>query len=205
MYLEKISFHEFIESIVEILEAKDAYTRGHSSRVAHYSMLIGERLGLEKEKVDLCHFAGHLHDIGKIGVPDAILGKKAKLTDEEYEFIKKHSEYGYNILNKVSTLEEMAVIVKYHHERWDGKGYPDGVKGEEIPVISRILSVADAFDAMTSERSYRKTMDLEIARRELKKNRWTQFDGDIVDVFLDVLNNLNSFTYKDDIKNYKKL
>ena len=204
MFLEKIDFHEFIESIVEILEAKDSYTRGHSSRVAHYSMLIAKELGLNNEEVELCHFAGHLHDIGKIGVPDAIITKTSALTNHEYEEIKNHSEYGYKILKKVSSLKDMAIIVLHHHERWDGKGYPKGLKGEDIPIISRIIAVADAFDAMTSNRSYRKPMNIGDALDELKKNKGTQFHGEIVDIFINsVVKKLNILTYQEDIKNYK--
>ena len=203
MYLEKIDFHEFIESFVEILETKDTYTRGHSTRVAHYAILIAEKMKLNDREIELCHFAGHLHDIGKIGVPDSILTKKSKLSSIEYEQIKKHSEFGYNILNKVSSLVEMAEIVRAHHERWDGKGYPDGLSGEKISLISRILAVADSFDAMTSNRSYRKTLNIEEAIIELKNNKWQQFDGNIVDIFVEVSKTLNNSTFKDDIKNYK--
>lgn len=204
MYLEKIEFHEFIESIVEILETKDPYTRGHSSRVAHYSMLIGEKMGLSKHDIDLCHFSGHLHDIGKIGIDESILFKVKRLNEDEYNLIKKHPEYGYNILKKVSSLQEMAKIVKHHHERWDGQGYPNGLTGEKIPLISRIIAVADSFDAMTSNRSYRPQMSVETAVNELIKNRWSQFDGDLVDVFIDkVVKHLNILTYQDDIKNIK--
>lgn len=182
--MEKIDFHEFIESIVEMLEAKDSYTRGHSTRVAHYTLQVAEKMKLSKEDIELAHFSGHLHDIGKIGVPDAILLKTSKLSDDEYTEIKKHSEYGYNILEKVSSLKNMALVVRHHHERWDGKGYPDRLEGKQIPLISRIISVVDAFDAMTSSRSYRKALNYDTAIEELKKNKWTQFDGDIVDIFV---------------------
>lgn len=182
--MEKIDFHEFIESIVEMLEAKDSYTRGHSTRVAHYTLQVAEKMKLSKEDIELAHFSGHLHDIGKIGVPDAILLKTSKLSDDEYIEIKKHSEYGYNILEKVSSLKNMALVVRHHHERWDGKGYPDRLEGKQIPLISRIISVVDAFDAMTSSRSYRKALNYDTAIVELKKNKWTQFDGDIVDIFV---------------------
>lgn len=206
MYLEKINFHEFIESLVEILETKDSYTRGHSTRVAHYSMLIAEALDLDNKEIELCHFAGHLHDIGKIGVPDSILIKTSKLDDEEYQMIKQHSEYGYNILNKVSSLEEMAKVVRAHHERWDGKGYPQGLKGMDIPKVSRILAIADSFDAMTSNRSYRSPMKIKDALQELLNNRWTQFDGDIVNAFVfTVSKTLNEETYQEDIKNYREI
>lgn len=196
MFLEKIDFHEFIESIVEILETKDSYTRGHSNRVAHISMAIAREMGLDTKDIELSHFAGHLHDIGKIGIPDSILMKTDKLTTEEYEIIKNHSEYGYKILEKVSSLKEMATIVRHHHERWDGKGYPSGISGEEIPIISRIISVADAFDAMTSNRSYRKPMLFEEAIVQLEKNKGTQFDGEIVDIFIKkVVKNIDSLVY----------
>lgn len=196
MFLEKIDFHEFIESIVEILETKDAYTRGHSNRVAHISMAIAREMGLDTKDIELSHFAGHLHDIGKIGIPDSILMKTDKLTTEEYEIIKNHSEYGYKILEKVSSLKEMATIVRHHHERWDGKGYPSGISGEEIPIISRIISVADAFDAMTSNRSYRKPMAYEEALIQLEKGKWTQFDGEIVEIFLKkVIEKLDTIAY----------
>lgn len=196
MFLEKIDFHEFIESIVEILETKDSYTRGHSNRVAHISMAIAREMGLDTKDIELSHFAGHLHDIGKIGIPDSILMKTDKLTTEEYEIIKNHSEYGYKILEKVSSLKEMAIIIRHHHERWDGKGYPSGISGEEIPVISRIISVADAFDAMTSNRSYRKPMEYEEALSQLEKGKWTQFDGEIVEIFLKkVIEKLDTIAY----------
>lgn len=183
--MEKIDFHEFIESIVEMLEAKDSYTRGHSTRVAHYTLQVAEKMKLSKEDIELAHFSGHLHDIGKIGVPDGILLKTSRLSEEEYIEIKKHSEYGYNILEKVSSLKNMAKVVRHHHERWDGKGYPDNLEGEKIPLISRIIGVVDAFDAMTSTRSYRKALSYDAAIKELKKHKWSQFDGDIVDIFVD--------------------
>jgi HD-GYP domain-containing protein (c-di-GMP phosphodiesterase class II) len=184
MVLTEKDFHEFIESFIEILETKDTYTRGHSNRVAHYSVEIAKEMGLSKKEIDLTHISGHLHDIGKIGIPDIILGKEGRLSDCEFEKIKMHSSFGYNILNKVSVLKEHAVIVKHHHEKWDGSGYPSKLKGKEIPLISRIISVADAFDAMTSNRSYRASLTLNHAVEELKKNSWSQFDGEVVDIFL---------------------
>jgi len=184
MLLTEKDFHEFIESFIEILEKKDAYTRGHSNRVAHYAMEIAKKMNLSREEIELAHITGHLHDIGKIGIPDSILSKNGNLNNFEFDLIKKHSEFGYNILNKVSVLKEHALIVKYHHERWDGMGYPSGLKGKDIPLISRIISVADSFDAMTSSRSYRKALDDSFAIKELEKNSWKQFDGEIVEVFL---------------------
>lgn len=203
MTVDKVSFHQFIESFIEILETKDTYTRGHSNRVAHYSVAIARAMELTKEEIDLAHISGHLHDIGKIGISDNILLKTGRLTDEEYESIKKHSDYGYNILSKVEVLSEHAVIIKHHHERWDGKGYPSNLKEDEIPLISRIISVADAFDAMTSSRSYRKSLTFSAASEELKKNIWSQFDGSIVDIFLKkILPNLNENDFNRDIKNF---
>ncbi len=184
MLLINKDFYEFIESFIEILETKDTYTRGHSSRVAHYSVAIAKEMNLDKNIIDLVHITGHLHDIGKIGVSDKILTKETKLTDEEYKEIKKHSTYGYNILSKVSVLKEHAIIIKHHHERWDGNGYPSKLKAKEIPLVSRIIAIADAFDAMTSTRHYRKALSFDSASKELRKNSWTQFDGDIVSIFL---------------------
>lgn len=193
MILKEKDFHEFIESFIEILETKDAYTRGHSNRVAHYSMEIAKKMKLSKEEINLAHISGHLHDIGKIGIPDEILGKNGILNDLEFSLIRKHSEFGYNILNKVSVLKEHALIVKHHHERWDGLGYPSALKGNNIPLISRIIAVADSFDAMTSSRSYRLKLDLSYAIEELKRNSWKQFDGEIVAIFLkEVLPQLTS-------------
>ena len=189
MYLEKIDFHEFIESFVEILETKDTYTRGHSTRVAHYAILIAEKMKLSDREIELCHFAGHLHDIGKIGVPDSILTKKSKLSSIEYEQIKKHSEFGYNILNKVSSLVEMAEIVRAHHERWDGKGYPDGLSGEKIPLISRILAVADSFDAMISKRSNKQALSINEALSEANRCVNTQFDPLVVYSLIKIIEN----------------
>lgn len=184
MILTDKDFHEFIESFIEILETKDTYTRGHSNRVAHYSIEIAKEMGLCQKEVDLAHISGHLHDIGKIGIPDLILGKEGRLSDTEFEKIKMHSSFGYNILNKVSVLKEHAVIIRHHHERWDGRGYPSGLESEKIPLVSRIISVADAFDAMTSTRSYRRALSLNHASAELAKNSWTQFDGEVVDIFI---------------------
>ena len=184
MDLTKKDFHEFIGSFTEILEAKDEYTRGHTSRVAYYSVEIAKAMKLDEENISLTHISGHLHDIGKIGIPDSILGKVGVLNSDEYEIMKMHSSYGYNILNKVSVLKKQANIIKYHHEKWNGSGYPEGLNGNEIPLISRIISVADAFDAMTSTRSYRKALSLNLASLELEKNAWSQFDGDIVNIFL---------------------
>jgi putative nucleotidyltransferase with HDIG domain len=189
MKTEKIDFHEFIKSIADVLEIRDFYTRGHSNRVAEYAELCSKEIGLKKDEIEFVQMAAHLHDIGKVGIPDSILKKEEKLTEEEYKIIKKHSELGYRILKNINGFDRFAVVVKHHHERWDGNGYPDNLKGEEIPLISRILSVADAFDAITSNRVYRSGLSLEIGVSELLKNSWLQFDGDVVNAFIKGINN----------------
>lgn len=188
MKIEKIDFHEFIESITNMLEMRDFYTKGHSNRVAEYSELIAVELGMKKEHVEIVHIAGHFHDIGKIGVPDYVLKKEGKLTYEEFEIIKTHSVMGYNVLKNIEGFKIFAKIIKHHHERWDGTGYPDNLKGDTIPMSARIIAVADAFDAMTSNRVYRRSLTIEESIKELLKNRWKQFDGDVVDAFMKVLN-----------------
>ena len=178
---------EVIRSMIRIIELKDKYTKGHSERVANISVKIAKRLGLSAEDVDMVHWVGIIHDIGKVGIPDEILNKAMKLTKEEYEIVKKHPTLGEQVINQMSYLKDLAPIVRHHHEKWDGTGYPDGLKGKEIPLLSRILAVADAFDAMTSDRSYRKALSIEEALNEIKKNSGIQFDPEIVDAFLDVL------------------
>ena len=184
MKTEKIDFHEFIKSIADVLEIRDFYTRGHSNRVADYALSCSEEIGLKKDEREFVQMSAHLHDIGKVGIPDNILKKEEKLTEEEYLIIKKHSELGYRILKNINGFDRFAVVVKHHHERWDGTGYPDRLKGEEIPLISRILSVADSFDAITSNRVYRNGLSIEYGVNELLKNSWKQFDGDVVNAFI---------------------
>lgn len=184
---EKIDFHEFIESLTDILEMKDFYTRGHSHRVAEYSTLIAKELNLPYEDIFFVHMAGHLHDIGKVGISDSILNKKGSLSPEEYEIIKTHSTLGYNILKKVKGMEDMALVIKHHHERWDGRGYPDSLKEDKIPFFSRIISIADSFDAMTSSRVYRNKLGAKQACLELIKNSGSQFDPELIKVFIKVI------------------
>lgn len=191
----QIDFHEFIESLNEIVELKDTYTRGHSNRVAEISTLIAKSLNLSNEDIFLTHISGHLHDIGKIGIPDQILLKKGKLTNEEYETIKLHPNLGYNILKKVKNMKNLAIIIKHHHERWDGKGYPDNLKGDDIPLISRIISIADAFDAMNSSRSYRNKLEIDYILNEIKNNLGTQFDPIIGKKFLEIFEKNSEFFY----------
>lgn len=183
------AYLDMVQTLRYTVEAKDPYTRGHSDRVSEYSVLIGEKLGLSEEQIKVLRIGGLFHDIGKIGIPDSILQKQAKLTDEEYSEIKNHPSIGAHILGAVTTFKEIIPIVKHHHERFDGRGYPSGLKGEEIPYMARIAAVADTFDAMTSRRTYRDALDLQFVKEEIKRCENTQFDAQIAEVFLDILEN----------------
>lgn len=183
------AYMESIETLRFTVEAKDTYTRGHSDRVSEYSVLLGERLGLSEEDINTLRIGGLFHDIGKIGVPDSILLKESKLTDDEYSEIKNHPSIGAHILSNATIFQDVLPIVKHHHERYDGNGYPGKLQGEEIPHLARIAAIADAFDAMTSKRTYRNSLSLDIVKSELEKCKGTQFDPKYADVFLDILNN----------------
>ena len=186
--LEK-AYLESIETLRYTVEAKDTYTRGHSDRVSAYSVLLGEKLGLSEKELNDLKIGGLFHDIGKIGVPDSILLKDSKLTDDEYSEIKNHPAIGAHILSNATIFRDIIPIVKHHHERFDGFGYPGKLKGEEIPYLARIAAVADAFDAMTSKRTYRNSLPLDIVKTEIEKCKGTQFDPECADAFLDILNN----------------
>ena len=181
------AYMETIEILRFTVEAKDAYTRGHSDRVSAYSVLIGEALGLPEEDLKTLKIGGLFHDIGKIGIPDSILLKTTKLDDEEYSEIKNHPAIGAHILSNATIFKDIIPIVKHHHERFDGRGYPGKLKGEEIPYFARIAAVADSFDAMTSKRSYRDSLPMDVVIEEIIKNSGTQFDPEIAKVFLDIL------------------
>ena len=183
------AYLDMVESLRHAVEAKDTYTRGHSDRVSEYSVLIGEKLGLSEEQIKLLKIGGLFHDIGKIGIPDRILLKTDKLTDDEYSEIKNHPAIGTHILGSATIFKEIIPIVKHHHEKFDGRGYPSGLKGEEIPYLARIAAIADTFDAMTSRRSYRDALDLQIVKDEIERCKGTQFDPKLADVFLDILDN----------------
>jgi len=178
-------YHDIIMSMVAALEAKDLYTSGHSTRVANMAYNLGKVLGMTEKELKFIHIAGDLHDIGKIGVPDNVLNKPDKLESEEWELMKRHSNIGYNILSKASTFKDISQIVLYHHERWDGKGYPQGLKEEEIPFASRILAICDSIDAMKSDRPYRKCISDEICREEISKNQGIMYDSKIAGCMLD--------------------
>lgn len=184
--LEK-SYLESIEVLRRTVEVKDVYTRGHSDRVSEYSLLIGEKLNLPPEQMKTLKIGALFHDIGKIGIPDAILLKTDKLTDDEYSEIKNHPAIGAHILSNASIFADIIPIVKHHHERYDGKGYPARLAGEDIPYLARIVAVADTFDAMTSRRSYRQALDFDYTTNEIERCKGTQFDPAIADVFLEIL------------------
>lgn len=186
---------QVIETLVGTVDAKDKYTNGHSLRVAKYSREIAKRLGKSKSEQRDIYYAGLLHDIGKIGVPDEIINKTSRLTDDEYDVIKKHPGIGYDLLKNLSQLENIGVGAYGHHERYDGKGYPRGLKGEENPEIARIISVADAYDAMTSNRSYRKAMERDEVRAEIKKGKGTQFDPEFAEIMLEVDEDIKDEVY----------
>ena len=186
--LEK-AYLDSIQTLRYTVEAKDPYTRGHSDRVSEYSVLIGEALSLSDDDIKTLRVGGLFHDIGKIGIPDAILLKESKLTDDEYSEIKNHPSIGAHILCNAEVFKDIIPIVKHHHERYDGRGYPSRLKGEDIPYLARITAVADAFDAMTSKRTYRNSLPLNVVKEEIEKNLGTQFDPEIGKVFLDILNN----------------
>ena len=168
----------------QLLDLKDLNTGVHSTRLAEWGMRVGQELGLEQAQLQNLEVAGLLHDIGKVGIPDSILRKPAKLDNDEYELMKKHPEYGWAVLRMLPGFERAALDVLHHHERFDGKGYPAGLKETEIPIVSRIVSVIDAFDAMVSSRPYRKGLPYEEAVRRLIEASGTQFDPAVVQCFL---------------------
>lgn len=186
--LEK-SYMDSIEILRHTVEAKDPYTRGHSDRVSEYAVLLGKKLNLTDEDIEKLKIGGLFHDIGKIGIPDSILLKESKLTDEEYIKIKEHPVIGYNILENADMFKNILDIIKYHHERFDGNGYPEKLAGENIPYLARVTSIVDSFDAMTSKRSYRDSLPMDVVKSEILENLGSQFDPEIGIAFLDILDN----------------
>lgn len=179
----KRAFLDITYVLIKTVETKDSYTRGHSERVSKYAEIIGKHM--QYPKISELKTAALVHDIGKVDIDKYILNKAGKLTDAEFEEIKKHPQKGFEILDKIKSMENIKIIVKQHHERYDGKGYPDNLKENEIHLAARIISVTDAFDAMTSHRAYRKAMEFEKAVNIIKENSGTQFDPDVVQAFLD--------------------
>lgn len=178
-----------IMTIVNTIDAKDEYTKGHSQRVSEYSAALAQELGMDVENVERIRYIALLHDIGKIGVPDAILNKPGRLNNTEFSLMKQHSVVGGEILKDINSMEDLNVGAKSHHERYDGKGYPDGLRGEEIPYVARIIGIADAYDAMTSNRVYRKRLSDEAVREEIARCAGTQFDPDMAAAFIRLLDN----------------
>ena len=178
---------QMVQSLANTIDAKDAYTNGHSTRVAKYSVMLAERMGYSGEKLEQLHFAALLHDIGKIGIPREIINKPSRLTDEEYLQIQSHPAIGAGILAEITEIPDIAIGARWHHERYDGKGYPDKLVGEEIPELARIIGVADAYDAMTSKRSYRDVLPQEVVLGEIEKGRGSQFDPQIAEIMISLI------------------
>lgn len=178
-------YHEMVECITSALDARDPYTGNHSRRVSDMACFLCQKLGISHEETQEIHISGHLHDIGKIGVPDRVLLKPGKLNDEEWALMKKHPEIGADILSKSPHFSRIAAIILHHHERWDGKGYPFGAKGTEIPIGARIIAVCDSIDAMASARAYRKALPLDVVKSEIEKNIGIMYDPKIAQMALD--------------------
>lgn len=196
-------FYETIRAISNSLDTKDAYTNGHSLRVTLYSMILASRLNLDNEYLEDIEIAGLLHDIGKIAMPKNILCKNGKLTDEEFGVMKSHPDKGEKIVLNINKLQSISEWVKSHHEKYDGSGYPLGLKGEEIPLPGRIIALADTYDAMTSTRSYRKALDHEVAISEIKRCSGTQFDPALASLFVSLADEIDAARKNPD-EYYKK-
>jgi response regulator RpfG family c-di-GMP phosphodiesterase len=180
-------FLHVVQALAESIDAKDTYTNGHSGRVAEYSREIAKRYGYRDKMLEDIYMLGLLHDVGKIGIPDAIINKPDKLTDEEFEIIKGHPVKGAKILEPIKEMPQLATGARWHHERFGGGGYPDGLVGEAIPEEARIIAVADSYDAMSSRRSYRDVLPQDVIRQEIIKGRGTQFDPVFADIMLQMI------------------
>ena len=187
-YVENVEqmSQQIVETLANAIDAKDRYTKGHSFRVAEYSAILARKLGWPRERVNTLRYEALLHDVGKIGVPDTVLNKDGVLTEVEFNVIRSHASIGSEILKDVTTLPDAKNVARYHHERYDGTGYPNGLAGEDIPVNARIVCLADAYDAMSSDRIYRKALSKERIREEFVKGRGTQFDPILLDFFLEL-------------------
>lgn len=190
-------FLGIVKSLAAAIDAKDTYTNGHSVRVADYSAEIARRAGYDVSALQRIYITGLLHDVGKIGIPDAIINKNGKLDDEEYAIIKTHPEKGAAILSNIQDMPELSIGARWHHERFDGKGYPEGLMGEDIPEMARIIAIADAYDAMTSNRSYRRSLPQEVVRGEIEKGRGTQFDPIFAEIMLQMIDEDTNYNMRD--------
>ena len=186
---------EVMEALAHTIDAKDEYTKGHSVRVAKYSRMLAERLGLTEGDCESVYYMALLHDIGKIGVPNEIINSKSKMTDEEYAKMKTHPGIGSDILEEIKSRPDLMIGARWHHERYDGKGYPDQKAGEDIPYFARIISVADSYDAMTSNRSYRNYLPQDVVRGEIEKNSGTQFDPNVAKCMLSIIDEDVNYEY----------
>ncbi|HEU0049102.1 MAG TPA: HD-GYP domain-containing protein, partial [Nitrososphaera sp.] len=173
-----------IRALAAAIDEKDPYTRGHSDRVTDYSIILARKMGLDEEMIRTIQISAQLHDVGKIGVDDKVLKKPGFLTPEEFEVMKQHPVKGANIMKSIEQMREMVPGMKYHHEQWDGNGYPDRLKGENIPLIARIISVADTFDAMTTNRPYQKAMNLEFTLQKIRENVGIKYDPRVVEALM---------------------
>ncbi len=191
-------FLQVVSSLASAIDAKDTYTNGHSIRVAEYSREIARRAGYDEKGLEDIYMMGLLHDVGKIGVPDAVINKPAKLTDEEFDIIKNHPVLGARILGNIKEMPSLQMGARWHHERYDGKGYPDGLAGEDIPEEARIIAVADSYDAMTSHRSYRKSLPQTIVREEIEKCMGTQFDPRFAKIMLEMIDEDSEYKMKEE-------
>ena len=190
-------FEQTVLALSKSIDAKDSYTRGHSQRVADYSRKIAGRYGYNEEKQERIYQMGLLHDIGKIGIPGAIINKPGRLTDEEFDIIRSHTVIGADILSNIEDFPELVIGARYHHERYDGRGYPDKLAGENIPLEARMIAVADSYDAMTSKRSYRDSMPQKKVRDEIVKGRGTQFDPQFADIMLQMIDEDVNYEMRD--------
>ena len=194
--IAQLSIHA-VEAIAEAIDAKDSYTKGHSDRVAHYAKEIGRRFGYSEKRQDEIYMMGLLHDVGKIGIPDAVINKPGMLTEEEKDVIKTHPDIGWHILCKTTELARLAMGARWHHEQFDGAGYPDRIAGNDIPEEARIIAVADAYDAMTSRRSYRDALPQAVVRQEIEKGKGTQFDPTFADIMLKMIDEDHDYQMRD--------
>lgn len=193
---ERLSL-QIVQTLTGTIDAKDSYTRGHSGRVAEYSREIAKRAGYSQRSQEEIYMMGLLHDVGKIGVPDTVINKPSQLTDEEYELIKTHPTVGFEILKSITEMPKLAIGARWHHERYDGRGYPDRISGRDIPEEARIIAVADAYDAMSSRRSYHEVFPQDYIRSELEKGKGTQFDPVFADIMLEIISEDKDFSLRE--------